>query len=502
VQGVTRVPHSVRVLLNGTQVGVMNFNGQARGKANLSVAQTLLREGSNTVQLIGQGGSDVSLVDSVRVTYWHKYAADGNVLRVGANGGQQVTVSGFTAADIRVMDVTNPNVVEELKGTISGPKTNTSVSVTPPGSGSKVLYVFTGDRAKAVTAKANAVSNLHEEGLQASYIMITKAELAASLQPLQALRQSQGHQVVIVDVEDIYDEFSYGNKSVQAIKDFLTYAKDSWRQAPGFLLMAGDASYDGKNYLGFGDGDLVPTKLIDTYYMEAASDDWFTDFDGNGIPDMASGRLPVRTALEAASMVQKIIGYESSAGSNSVVLAADLNDGYPFAGLNVQLSSLLPGSMSVEEVTRGTADDAAVKSQLIGAINRGQTIVNYNGHGSVDQWRADLLANADAAGLTNSQRLALFVMMTCMNGYFNDPALDSLAEALMRASGGAAAVWASTAQCEPVGQGMMNEELYRQLFNGENLTMGEATARAKRAVADPDIKRTWILFGDPASRLR
>jgi Peptidase family C25 len=163
---------------------------------------------------------------------------------------------------------------------------------------------------------------------------------------------------------------------------------------------------------------------------------------------------------------------------------------------------LLPAGMGVEEVTRGTGDDATVKSQLIGAINRGQTIVNYNGHGSVNQWRGDFLENGDAAGLTNSEKLAVFVMMTCMNGYYNDPALDSLAESLMRARGGAAAVWASTAQCEPVGQGIMNEELYRQMFTGGTVTLGEATMRAKQAVSDPDIKRTWILFGDPATRLR
>jgi hypothetical protein len=392
--------------------------------------------------------------------------------------------------------------VQELTGSITGPKTNSVVTITPPGTGPRLLLAFTGDRARTASAKANAASDLHEEGFIADYVMITRAELKASLEPLRALRQGQGHSVVVVDVEDIFDEFSYGNKSPQAIKDFLLFAAQNWRQAPRFLLMAGDSSYDSKNYLGYGEGDLVPTKLIDTFYMEAASDDWFTDFNVDGTPDMAGGRLPVRNAQEASALVAKIIGYESSAGSNSVLMASDANDGFNFAGVNPQLTSLLPAGMAVEQVTRGTADDATVKSQLLAAINRGQTIVNYNGHGSLDQWRADLLTNSDAAGLSNGQKLALFVMMTCMNGYYNDPALDSLAESLLRANAGAAAVWASTAQCEPVGQALMNQELYRQLFNGSIVTLGEATARAKQAVSDPDIRRTWILFGDPAARLR
>jgi len=40
------------------------------------------------------------------------------------------------------------------------------------------------------------------------------------------------------------------------------------------------------------------------------------------------------------------------------------------------------------------------------------------------------------------------------------------------------------------------------LFNGQGLTIGEAVMRAKQATSDSDIRRTWILFGDPTLRLR
>jgi len=48
----------------------------------------------------------------------------------------------------------------------------------------------------------------------------------------------------------------------------------------------------------------------------------------------------------------------------------------------------------------------------------------------------------------------------------------------------------------------MNKELIRLLFNGESLTLGEATAQAKAATTDPDVRRSWILFGDPTTRLK
>lgn len=48
----------------------------------------------------------------------------------------------------------------------------------------------------------------------------------------------------------------------------------------------------------------------------------------------------------------------------------------------------------------------------------------------------------------------------------------------------------------------MNKELIRLLFNGDRMTLGEATIGAKAIIADPDIRRTWILFGDPITRMK
>ncbi len=56
----------------------------------------------------------------------------------------------------------------------------------------------------------------------------------------------------VVDIEDVYDEFSYGAHSAQALKDFLTRAATNWTPPPRYVLLVGDASYDPRNYEGFG----------------------------------------------------------------------------------------------------------------------------------------------------------------------------------------------------------------------------------------------------------
>ena len=103
-----------------------------------------------------------------------------------------------------------------------------------------------------------------------------------AIEPLKLLRERQGLRVAVVSVEDIYDEFSLGHRTPQAIRDFLEFARSNWEPSPHHVLLVGDASFDPKNYLDKGDFDLVPTRLVDTRLMETASDDWFTDFNDDG----------------------------------------------------------------------------------------------------------------------------------------------------------------------------------------------------------------------------
>jgi hypothetical protein len=92
-----------------------------------------------------------------------------------------------------------------------------------------------------------------------------------ALAPLVAQRQAQGFTVAVVNVEDVFDEFSYGTHTPQAIRDFLALAKNSWAQGPAYLLLVGDASYDPRNYLGAGNFDFVPSKQIDTGIASTAT---------------------------------------------------------------------------------------------------------------------------------------------------------------------------------------------------------------------------------------
>ncbi|HKQ06744.1 MAG TPA: C25 family cysteine peptidase [Blastocatellia bacterium] len=504
LQGLTHLPHTVALQLNGAEIGTLDFTGQSAGKTSLAIPASLLKEGENHVQLVARGGpSDVSLLDAIRITYPHSFVADNNALRLTAQGGQQVSIAGFTGAAVRLIDVTDANAVQEIQGAVSGGKGGYAITAAVPGAGERRLLALSDSQIKKpVTTTANQPSRWRRAANGADLLIFTRRDFAAALQPLVALRQSQGLSVAVVDVEDVYDEFSFGNKTPQALKDFVSYAASHWKQAPRFLLLAGSASYDARNYLGFGDSDVVPTKLIDTAEMETASDDWFADIADDGLARLAVGRLPARTPTEAAALVAKIIAYEHSSPAREATLVADANDGFNFETAARQLATLMPDTLKVNQIARGAGDSTA-RGELLAALSRGQKVVNYVGHGNVNLWRGDLLTNEDASRLTNADHLPLFVMMTCLNGYFIDPALDSLGGSLLKAErGGAVAVWASSGITGPADQAQMNQQLYRLLFGDAGLRMGEAVTKAKAAISDRDVRRTWILLGDPTMKLR
>ncbi len=511
IQGVTNLAHQVGLSLNGSYIGQVSFNGQTKGNEKIEIPQAMLREGENVVTLQSiNGPSDISLVESIRVTYQHAYRADDDSLSLAAKAGQTVRIGGFSTKDIRVLDVTDERNVSELEVSIDETKDGYAATVSAPdggikgfGGGDRKLLALTDQRVlHPSSVKANTASQLRSAGNGADSVIISRGRLVDSLKPLVGLRVKQGLKTALVDIEDVYDEFSFGDKSPESIRDFLRYATASWKIKPRFVLFAGDASYDPKNYLGLGDGDVVPTKLIDTDYLETASDDWLADFDGDGIADIAVGRLPGRTAEELSGMVGKIVVYEEGPRSEEALLVADANDGYDFEKASAGLRTLIPVSLRITQVDRGRVDAETARNSLLEGLNRRQFLVNYVGHGSANQWRGNLLTSEDAQGLRNEHQ-SVFVMMTCLNGYFQDPALNSLGESLMKAErGGAVAVWASSGMTLPSDQAVVNQELYRLLFSRTpGITIGEAVMRARAASSSVDVRRTWVLLGDPTMRL-
>ena len=507
------VPHDVTVALNGGTLGQVSFVGQTKGILRVNLSPGQLLDGANTVTLAAQDGdTDISLVDHINITYPQEIAVDAGQLKFTARAGAPVQIGNFQETSVRVFDLTNAAQPVELATRMvagGGGAYAAQVQVPFAPSGRHVLMALGSSQiAQAAGFVANQPSQWHIPQVGSDVVMITHPAFADALAPLADVRRQQGHTVSLVLTDDVYDEFSFGEHSPQALRDFLLTATKNWSTKPKYLLLAGDASVDPRNFLGFGDFDFVPTRIIPTAQLMTASDDWFSDFSNSGVPALATGRLPVRTADDARAVVAKIVGYETGTNSGDwtrqALLIADRNDTVDFTADTQKIASLLPTSMQPTQILATNLDPGTARAEVQSALSAGQLLVNYLGHGSVEVWSGDNLLNDDsAAALANAPRLPVVLTFDCLNGFFHDVYTQSLSEALLlNNQGGAVAVVASSALTDAQPQAQLDRKLVQSLFQNGGTTLGDALVQAKAAIKAKDVRRTYLLFGDPLLRLK
>ena len=504
LQGLTEDAYDIEVSANGTSVGTLSLDGTGRYVAGFDIPAGLLFDGDNTLELSRVGDSGVAIVDRIVLTHGRTTSAGTGQVALTFPEGRppgRVRLDGFSNSDIRVLDITRQDRPQEVAiRVLTGEGGWTADISLPRLSQDRVLLAFTDDQAmspKSVTL--NSPSSWNRSRHAAGMVIITPTEFFEPARTLKAFHESSGLTTELVSIEDVFDEYSYGSKDPSAIRSFLDRAHNRWREAPRFVLLLGDGSYDYRDYLGFGD-DRIPTRLVDTERFEAASDDWFADFNGDAVPEMAVGRLPVRTLEEANVVVSKILDHQSTTdGVSTALLVADSAVGENFAAINDRFEGRIPQGITIDRIDIDDLGTSDGRVAILDALRDGVDLVSYSGHGSLDRWTGGMLTVDDSGTLANGERLPIFTMMNCLNGLFNEPLLSGLGEVLVReANGGAAAVWASSAITTAGAQEVLFNAFFEHLFESPGTTLGEAAMAAKAAVDDVDIRQSWILLGDPA----
>ena len=239
-----------------------------------------------------------------------------------------------------------------------------------------------------------------------------------------------------------------------------------------------------------------------------ASDDWFSDFTDSGMPTIATGRLPVSTVDEATTVIGKIATYEgqstNGAWTANALMVADQDDTESFTQDTQSVQATLPPTMNVVDVFAGVVGTAQARTDILNAINSGQVLVNYLGHGSEEQWAGtNIFDTSSVASLTNGSQLPVFLIMDCLNGFFQDVYAQPLGVTLMLApNGGAVGVLASSGLNQPSPQTKLDALVLQNAMTGQETTLGDAIVKAKSHIGDPDVRRTFVLLGDPAMQVK
>jgi hypothetical protein len=231
--------HEVTVWLNGdpTPIATLTWSGITAYEGTIS--PLTFDDGDNTVTLRCESGLDIIYVDKFVVTYPRSLAASNNELIFTHDEGYRYQITGFTTTDLMAFDITAAGDVARVIDfeTIDMGGSYTLDCEPQTGAGVHTYYALATDRAKTpVGISEDEASSLSATANSADYILITHRDLGwdvngdpySWLSDLVAFRQAQDLRVTVVDVEDIYDEFTYGIVTPQAIKDFLSYAYANW----------------------------------------------------------------------------------------------------------------------------------------------------------------------------------------------------------------------------------------------------------------------------------
>lgn len=381
-------------------------------------------------------------------------------------------------------------------------------------------------------------------------IYIVPETLLASLQPLLAWRATQGVPVAAVSVQDIYDGWSGGQVSPEAIRQFLQAMAQLTPHLQSVALV-GDGTYDPLDYSGKHLPTLIPPFLahVDPDVGETACESCYGQLDGadalsDPIPDLAIGRLPVKSVAELDGLVQKIIAYERAPvdawqwrsghvadnhrESNSIPDEAGNFPAYADTAADLQ-----PGSVDRRKVYFDPysatnlnkpwrePDPLVAHSRVVSLFNDGAAVVNYQGHGQIDRWAYTaetpsnpvnyLFGAQDVAQLRNGVRLPVVLEMACLTGAFMRPEMNgsTIDELLLLApQGGAIATWGSTGLGVAYQHEFLQAGFYSALWAkpGE-ATLGELTQAGllnlfNGAGCCLDAMQTYALQGDPMTRVR
>ena len=509
VWGITNWPqgndHHMQVSVNGIPLADEVFDGLVEKVLVLELPAGLLREGTNTltVALPGDTGVEAELItfDQFSVKYARVMAAkDGRLT--------------FTASD-KVFKVTNlptRNAVVYRQdaggivklGQVEIKASGGTYTATFAGTGQPASY-FVSAVESLLSPQFEAAQQVVDLNRPAEYLVIAHPNFIPGLEPLVAARRAQGLTVSVVNVNDLYIQYSYGIFDPSAIQKYIAYAAGNL--GTKYVLLVGGDTYDYRNYLGINSISFVPSLYTKTGPIAhfIPSDPLYADVNGDKVPDLAIGRFPVRTTAELDMMVSKTLAYDAKTYGKTAVFASDKRDGsISFKAISNELVAKLPSGWTVESVHLDDMTVTAARGQLLAAMNRGTALVTFTGHSEPREWTfSGLFKLKDAQALTNAGRPFVVVQWGCWNTYYVDPLNNYLVQGfLVSGDRGAAAALGATTLADSRSENLLGRLLMPRM-TAPGIRLGDAlqASKAELAQAHPemlDVILGWSLMGDPA----
>ncbi len=520
----------------------LTFNVNASQKTNGE--QVKLRS-----TFYASNGESEGYVDYQEILYKRRFnSVAGDFVQFNSpdtSGLVEYNVSSFSNANIKVFDATVHGDVKIIQP-ISISPSNVKFQKTEAKNTLSSFFVVGQNGFKNPTGISARVANQNLHGISdgASFIIITHRDFVSAAERIKNRREEGGPsnpeylKTMIVTTDQIYNEFSGGVLDAVAIRDFVKYAFENWSERPSFVCLLGDGGFDYKNIQTQG-GNYVPawelTSPVIHQVLGLTTDDFFVNvIRGTNIvdrPDLAVGRIPANSLVDANSYIDKIAEYESGQNNgywkNRMMFVAD--DERTTAPNCEYIYHLAQCETLAEEFTPPYIDKIKVflatyptvitpqgrrKPQVNADIakywNEGVLNIHYTGHGSPDVWAHEYVLEKDniLSMLSNDKHYPFVSIASCDMSKFDNPANQSAGELFMMAQRKGAI--GTIAASRPV-YAATNAAFFYSVFSNlyiprDTLLLqkrfGTALFNTKQQISYQDNDAKYILMCDPTIRVQ
>lgn len=498
----TNPDHAVQAWLNGFDLGVYEWEGAGWKSIEIPL-KALSLENENVLQLEMVALNDVI----VQKTYLDRVMIEGQMFFTP--GDQPVTFYG-DESEVQIEKPSSEGCLTELDSTNGSLRTAEINQETgfafETVNGARYDWLPDNGYRKVERVEAiNWSSDLTAAETSVDWLVIAPSQYQAVLQPLITQRNSQGLQTLVVDAQQIYDQFNGGSPTPQALSRFFKTVKTNWQKFPEYVLLIGDFTTNHQTYEQAISN--MPSYFVESAFAgETASDLPLMDLDGDNLPDFVIGRIPVDNIRQLKNWVDKLVKYESSetrSGIDQIIAIADNQDGSFGEAATDFLANFSNGSETYLLQPEGDQETAA--ETIRSFFDESTDLLAYFGHGSIDIWGKEYLFSVEnVTQLGQNEMVPIIINLSCLTGYYIHPQNSSMAEALLfQEGGGSVAVIAPTSLTFQTYQTGLSTVLSNELQSDKNQKLGDIIKPAWRSM-DPEnsssleVMQTFLLFGDPA----
>ena len=527
--------HKAYIIINDKPVGDIQWNGQDDvifNKRFYASPDSIPIYPGNVLKVEVRGDVCSDIDDEIRINwfefeYWRANAVFGNYYtfkNYDISGINLYQFYSWEGSDMRIY-------IPDKHKMIYLPNTsNFEQFIDTVHSATEYFLAASNHYANVDSIISDVPSDLHNNNNGADYVIITHNKFKDIANQLASFRSSNfpdenipNPRIEVVDVQQIYDEFSFGLLDPNSLKDFVKYAFENWQlPAPSYVVLLGDLSHDFRGLLESSRPNFIPSiPYFTPTYGQAFSDNLIVAVSGIDVaPDLAIGRLSIETVEEGNILLQKLIDYPDDPTKpwkqNVLLLASGMNEqdeiqfGFNQASLYLGKTYVVPKGYTASYVFRYPNPNYPEEAQYQGEgpkireeINKGAVLINYYGHGGGYQW--DLVfTNDDIYLLENEGRLPVIISVTCYTAHFDDQ--DVFGEQFNKVNGkGSIGFYGSSGLTYWNVGTAINRELFDEIFHLQNFVIGKAIMNSKNRVPSGGVYGTQInlltYLGDPVMRL-